>query len=180
MTGTESVAEHSHRAMVVAFFLAYKAGADPAKTMTMAAFHDLAETRTGDSDWLQKQYLTQDEDKALACQLDDLGKGGEALAALLSEYKLRESLESRVAKDADKLEYVLSLRELALAGNGEAKYRLESENASPDHLYTPEAKKLWKEIMTTHPTDWIRQDLASTYRHYKDMTRTRKRTIDKT
>ncbi len=44
----ESVAEHSHRAAVLAYIIATMEGADPHRACTLAVFHDLPETRTTD------------------------------------------------------------------------------------------------------------------------------------
>lgn len=167
---TESVAEHSHRALVIAYFLAKKLGLDAGKAALMAGFHDMAESRMGDSDWLQKQYMDQDEEKALNAQLNPLGKLADGLKDILHEYKVRKSLESRIAKDADNVEYVLSLKELEMAGNLEAKRRLHSENTSVEHLYTPLAKKIVNMIKKSNPTDWTRQDLIKTFKKYKKQT----------
>lgn len=163
---TESVAEHSHRAMIIAYLLAKKSGADPHKAMLMSAFHDMPETRTGDSNWLQKPYLQQDEEKALNAQLSMIGKLGDELQALLKEYKDRKSLESQVAKDADYIEYFLSLKELELTGNIEAKRRLNTENTSIDHMYTKEGKDIAKLVKETDPTNWTRADLVRTHGKY--------------
>ena len=163
---TESVAEHAHRASIIAFFLAQRCGVDPYTTTIMALFHDMAETRTGDSNWLQKPYINQFEDKAVEQQLEGLGDNALLLKTILKEYKERKSLESKVAKDADSLEYILSLRELELTGNLEAKRRLDSESTTDKHLYTQEAKKLRAIIMKTHPTQWTRKDMLESHNKY--------------
>lgn len=167
MEDTESVAEHLHRVVAIAYFLARATGADTKKVLVMAEFHDMAETRTGDSNWLQKPYLTQDEKRSHFFQLHPLGKLSTELSALLAEYKERKTLESHVVKDADNIEYVLSLRELELKGNAEAKRRLSSENTSGELLYTPKAKELIKLIKNTHPTEWTRSDMIQTFKKYK-------------
>jgi putative hydrolase of HD superfamily len=163
---TESVAEHSHRVSIIAYLLAKKVGVDPYKTLLMAIFHDIAETRTGDSNWVQKSYLKQDEEKATKSQLKLMDDLGIELEEILIEYKKRESLESQVAKDADYLDYFLSLRELAMTGNIEAERRLNSENTSLDHMYTDEGKKLAKMIKETDPTEWTRKDLVESHDKY--------------
>ena len=167
LTQTESVAEHSHRAMIIAYFLAKLCKAQAEKAMMMAAFHDMAETRTGDSDWVQKQYLSQDEQKALDRQLLPLGGIASGLKLILKEYKERKSLESQIAKDADYIEYFMSLKELAWAGNKEAEQRLGSENTALNHMYTKQGKKLAREVKAANPVDWVKEDLVATHKNYR-------------
>lgn len=163
---TESVAEHSHRAMTIAYVLAKKVGADAHKAMLMAAFHDMPETRTGDSNWVQKSYLIQDEERALSLQLANLSDFGDELQEILKEYKERKSLESHVAKDADYIEYFCSLKEMELKGNKEASRRLKSENTSLDHMYTKEGKKLARIVKKTNPIEWTKSDLKKSHGKY--------------
>lgn len=163
---TESVAEHSHRAMIIAYVLAKKVKADAHKAMLMAAFHDMPESRTGDSNWVQKSYLSQDEERALSSQLANLSNLGNELQEVLKEYKERKSLESHVAKDADYLEYFSSLKELELRGNKEAARRLKSENTSLDHMYTKEGKRLAGLIKKTSPVEWTKADLKKSHGKY--------------
>ncbi|MFZ2663947.1 MAG: HD domain-containing protein [Patescibacteria group bacterium] len=171
---TESVAEHSHRAMLISYFLAKKVGADPYKCILMASLHDLAEARTGDSNWVQKSYITQDEDKATEEQLLPLRDLSKDLFRLLSEYKERKTLESQVTKDADNIEYVLSLRELELTGNKEATRRLNSENTFLDKLFTEEAKAIVILIKKTGPTEWTQKDLRISHKSYKEFAKSKK------
>lgn len=167
----ESVAEHSHRAMIVAYFLGRLAKADAAKAALMAGFHDMAETRTGDSDWVQKQYLQQNEEKARKAQFEGLGELADELNDIIKEYKKRETLEAKLAKDADYIEFFMSIKELAWKGNTEAKYRLNSENTAIEHLYTTEGKKLARLVKKADPTAWTRQDLVETHKKYRGMTK---------
>ena len=50
--------------------LALEEGLDVEKVLVMSLFHDMAETRTGDSHWIQKPYVKQDEDSAISDQLE--------------------------------------------------------------------------------------------------------------
>lgn len=167
LENTESVAEHTHRAMIITYLLAKMSGADATKALMMSAFHDMPETRTSDSSWVQKQYMNQDEDKALHAQLSLMGGLGKEIEELLFEYKERQSLESKVAKDADNLEYILSLRELELRGNKEAERRLKQDRGNYAIYFTDEAKKLLDIIYDVHPTEWTRRDLSETLKKYK-------------
>ena len=56
--GAESVAEHVYCVTLVAWVLAQMHDqADAHKLISMCLFHDLAEARTGDLNYVQKQYL---------------------------------------------------------------------------------------------------------------------------
>lgn len=163
---TESVAEHSHRVIIIAYILATKANANPYKTMLMATFHDLAETRTGDFNWHQKQYCTANEQSILEKQILSLGSNFNDLKNILDEYKKRKTLESKLAKDADYMEYILSLKEHELTGNLEAKRRIIKEEHL-DHFYTPIAKELVKKIIKSKPNSWYQADRKSTAKYSK-------------
>lgn len=162
----ETVAEHSQRVTIIAYILAKEIGADPFKTIIMAAFHDLPESRTGDANWHQKQYVTHDEEKAQEAQFTLMGKASDEVRSLLKEYKERKTLESQVAKDADNIDYLLSLKELELQGNLEAKRRLAPPDATKEHLYTDLAKKMFDDIMTSKPNEWYQADRKKTHKDY--------------
>ena len=54
----ESVAEHSWRTAVLAWVIAAAQGADPERAATIGVFHDLAEARTGDIEYVGHHYVT--------------------------------------------------------------------------------------------------------------------------
>lgn len=61
------------------------------KSLAMATFHDLAEARTGDLDFVAKHYGVIDEEKAVSDQLDGL-EFSEDLHKLIEEYEKRTAL----------------------------------------------------------------------------------------
>jgi putative hydrolase of HD superfamily len=92
--GFETVAAHSFRTAVIAFILAKSApGADPEKALKMALFHDLAEARTGDHNYVNKQYVAVDEERATRDATRNIPNGLE-VEALLLEYYAGETLEA--------------------------------------------------------------------------------------
>lgn len=163
---TESVAEHSHRVSIIGYMLAKKLNADSSKVLLMCTFHDMTETRTWDSNWVQKPYVKQDEHKVLNDQLIWIPELSDELKIVIEEYNNRNTLESKIAKDADVLEYFLSLKELALTWNEEAKRRLDNNNTRLEYLYTDEAKTLWKLIKYSNPTDWCYTNMDDTWSKY--------------
>lgn len=161
----ESIADHSQRVTIIAYLLAKKSGVDPHKAMLIAAFHDLPETRTGDSNWHQKEYTTQDEEKAWLAQLGLMGDDMGELKKAIKEYKERKTFISKLVKDSDNIEYVISLKELALQGNEEAKRRIK-EDVDLKHLYTDVGKKIMKQIVSSKPNEWYQKDRSVTHKKY--------------
>ena len=99
-TGRESVAGHSFRTAVIGYALAKQhPDADIPKTVFMCLFHDLHEARTGDHNYVNKQYVTVDEDRAVSDMAEGLGFGDEIIS-LTDEFNQAETLEARLAKDA--------------------------------------------------------------------------------
>ena len=72
---------------------------------------------------------------------------------MLSEYRVRESLEARVAKDADLLDQILLLREYELRGNQEAGKWLAGK-AQYNMLSTEVGKRLAEELYRQAPSEW--------------------------
>ena len=72
-SGRESVAEHSFRTAVIGYFLSLREPeADVRKTTLMCLFHDIPEARTGDHNYVNKQYVEVDEDRALTDATQEL------------------------------------------------------------------------------------------------------------
>ncbi len=74
---------------------------------------------------------------------------------MVNEYEKRESREARIAKDADRLDQFLLLKEHALAGNQEAMRRFEEKynGSQRDDMYSDSAKKIFDEILATSPNE---------------------------
>lgn len=149
-SGSQSVAEHLHRASAIAYTLALMANVDPYKVATMAIFHDISESRISDLNYVHQKYNTRLEDKAHA----DIVSGfpyGEHLKALIDEYEDRETYESKLVKDADNLEWIMSLKEQVDIGNAKAEEWLPSAAA---RLKTKEGISLGKVILETRSDRW--------------------------
>lgn len=150
-TGKESVAEHSFMITFIAYVLSeMEPAADARKLISMCLVHDLPETRIGDLNYVQKQYVTADENKAVADATRHV-PFGPALAELIAEFSRGETLEARLAKDADQLALVLELKALADGGSD-----------APDkwmpfvlkRLKTATAKKLAESILAAERDNW--------------------------
>ncbi len=150
-TGGESVADHSFRTAVIGYALASEEpDADRSKVVLMCLFHDFPEARTGDHNYVNKRYVTSDEDKALEDQVRDLRFGRE-IVAMAKEFNACASLEARLSRDADQLDLILELKGQLDLGNSNAKEWLKY---AVKRIKTKGAKKLAQEILSTHSAEW--------------------------
>ncbi|MDR1045059.1 MAG: HD domain-containing protein [Candidatus Adiutrix sp.] len=149
--GRENVAEHSFGVCVLAFTLARMNGrADLSRTLKLALFHDLAEARTGDLNYMNKRYATMDEDRAMRDAAEGLPFGPELLEDW-AEWRAGQSLEAKLAADADQLDMILELRRLETLGSGQAADWL---FYARKRLKTEEGQRLFEEIAGGDPTRW--------------------------
>jgi putative hydrolase of HD superfamily len=130
---------------------------DENKIIKMALVHDLPETRTSDHSYVQKVYVTADEERAA----DDLFNGTVVndFREVLREYEKRDTIEAKIVKDADNLDIDLELKEIEEMGSKlPLKWTPDNRQMVRDQkLYTESAKKLWDEIQTSDPSNWHRK-----------------------
>ncbi|HSO19011.1 MAG TPA: HD domain-containing protein [Desulfosarcina sp.] len=149
--GKESVAEHTYAVMCIAWALArLTPEADTGRLLTMCLAHDLPEARMGDLNYVQKQYVAADERLAVAHLTRGLSFGPE-IRALIDEFNARETLEARLAGDADQLAFLLDLKSLSDMG-----YRAPDKWAGhvKDRLQTPAGIRLAECIAGTEWDSW--------------------------
>ena len=150
-TGRESVAGHSFRTAIIGYSLAKQhPAADIQKTVFMCLFHDLHEARTGDHNYVNKQYVTVDEDRAVSDMAQGLAFGDEIIS-LTDEFNRAETVEARLAKDADQLDLMLELKEQLDLGNRSATDWL---YYAQKRLLTETALKMAETLLKTDRTDW--------------------------
>ena len=147
--------EHSFRVAFLALMLARKEGVkDEGKIIKMALVHDLAETRVSDHSYIQKVYVTSDEDRAAK----DLFAGvslGDLCSDILAEYEARKTPEAKIVKDADNLDVDLELKELDERGSKlPAKWVGTRRLVRDKKLYTESAKKFWDELQKADVASW--------------------------
>lgn len=149
-----NLAEHHLRVMWLAITIAKYEKADIDKVLKMALVHDIAESRTGDVDYLSRQYVIRNEELGLKDMLKSTALEKEFLK-LYEEYEKRESLEAKVAKDADTLDVDLELNEQESRGF-KLKYAWKGQRAhvGKTQLYTKTAKKFWDAIQKSDPNEW--------------------------
>ena len=149
---SDSIASHSYRVTWIGWLLAKMEGADPYKVVMMCLTHDTGEARSTDHNWLHKRYVKVFEDEIRRDQLGPLPFSKE-LFAITDEYNERQSLEAKIAKDADLLDQVLLLKEYEHQGNREAAKWLVGKREGK-RFFTRSAKTLVKAVCDQTPGDW--------------------------
>lgn len=151
-SGKQSVAEHSFRVTLVAYTLAkfIDEPIDAYKLMMLCLFHDLPEARTGDLNYMQKKYVAIHLDKTLK-DIEQASHCGPEIVEWIEEYEKGESLEAKIAHDADQLELLLVLKQEHDLGNSNA---LEWFQNGQKRLRTTVAKQLSQAILETPSNEW--------------------------
>jgi len=150
-SGDESVADHTCRTLFIAYVLGHMVeGVDRERLLKLCLFHDFPEARLGDLNYVNKKYVKPNEQKIV----DELAVRlpfGEELAALIVEFESRETLEARLANDADQLDLLLHIKEQQDTGNPRVGPWLEHAFA---RLETEPARRIARVALETDSTDW--------------------------
>jgi putative hydrolase of HD superfamily len=150
-SGSESVADHSFMTTFIGYVLSNVVPeADALRVIQMCLIHDLTEARTGDMNYVQKKYVTVDESRAVKDLAESL-PFGEAMTDLIEEFNAGETLEARLAHDADQLSLVLELKALEDAGNHGPSTWLPHVVG---RVRTSAGQSLAKEILNTASDEW--------------------------
>ena len=158
----ENVAEHSFRAAVMGYVLAKmendassdeNSKVDVHKTVMMALFNDLHETRLNDLHKVGHRYIDfrAAETKANQEQTSELGEMGKEMFGFHEEFQERKTKEAIIARDADLLENAYQAKEYLEIGYKDAQSWIDSIWKI---INTDSAKKLLKEIETTSSNEW--------------------------
>lgn len=171
-SGQQSVAEHINRTVYIGYVLSTMVeGVDQAKILKMCLFHDLAEARTSDLNYVHQKYAEADEEKALQDLIATVPFGDDIFQTL-KEMQARKTMESRLAKDADRLEWILSLKEEVDTGNSRADTWIPS---SMQRLDTEVARELGQQIISTNSDEWWFSDKEDEWWVSRNKKATRKR-----
>jgi putative hydrolase of HD superfamily len=150
-TGNQTVSEHVSRTVFIGYTLALlEKGVDVLKVLKMCLLHDLAEARVSDLNYVHQKYVTREEEKAI----EDLAKTlpfGDDLKEVLGEYREKKTREAILAKDADNLEWIISLKEQFDIGNTRAKDWISS---AIKRLKSDVAREIADEILKTTSDEW--------------------------
>lgn len=156
-SGRESIAEHSFMTAFICFAMAKM---DPdincEKLVTMALVHDIAEARTGDFNYVEKKYSKTDESKAISHLIKHLSFGKD-IKNLIDEFNAGETNESKLAKDADQISFILELKKIEDTGaKGPEKWLPHVLK----RLKTDIGKQLAQHIMETRWDEWWMNDYS--------------------
>ena len=115
----DTIASHCFHVGVIAYCLTRMEGLsheEGLKAMAMGVIHDLAEARTGDNDFISKNYTKMDEARAVEDQFKGIDFGKDLKKEVL-EYEERTSKISLCVKDADALAQIYMEWTLSWQGN---------------------------------------------------------------
>lgn len=149
-SGSQNIASHSFRTAIIGYVLASSSGADVSKTVLLCLFHDIPETRTGDINYFQRKYVKKDEKKAVK----DICRGLESLSDIetfVTEFNDGTSQEALLARDADCLELIFTLKEELDKGNSQA---LNWINSALKRIATKEGRKIAEAAIDRKYYDW--------------------------
>lgn len=151
----QNLAEHHLRVIWIALILAEREKiADKEKVIKLALVHDIAESRTGDVNYLQRQYVERLEQKGLTDMLASTSLTAE-FTALWREYEQRQSIEAKIVKDADNLDVDFELMEQRSRGHDFGdQWAIMRRRVAETKLYTKSAKAMWDALMNSHPHAW--------------------------
>lgn len=151
----DNLSEHTFRVVWIALALAkMEKGVDEEKLVKIAIVHDIAESRAGDADYVSSMYCKRDENQAIKDMLDKTVFENEFLP-LIEEYEERKTIEAKIVKDADNLDVDFLITELEEAGNNMiSRWRKMRRKTVPELLYTKSAKRIYKALQTSKPSDW--------------------------
>lgn len=147
---TDTIASHSFEVAVIGMILAREENADENRVMKMCLFHDTAEARIGDANFIHKFYVKREEEKALSDQIAGTPIA-EEIASIIKEYEAGETKEALIAKDADLLDQILV--QSATIKDPQDK-KLWNENSAKG-LKSESAKHLAQALSDTNPLSWV-------------------------
>ena len=145
----ESVAEHSWRLALMAYFVKDEfPQADLEKLLAMCLLHDMGEAFTGDIPAFEKSPEDERREEAvLAAWVRDLPAPycGE-LTALFEEMQALESLEARLCKALDKLEALIQHNEADISTWLPLEYELQLTYGQRETRFSPYLRRLMEEV----------------------------------
>ena len=150
-TGKQSVAEHLLRTVYITYILCHMTPkANRERAILMALVHDLGEARTSDLNYVHQKYGRLAEVQAISDIAESVPFGKE-IKKLYLEENARQTLEAKLVKEADNIEWLATMREEEAKGNIKARAW---GKMTYKRLKTPAGKKIGKLILTTHPDNW--------------------------
>lgn len=155
--GGESVAEHSFIITLISFVMARMVPeADSGRIVSMCLVHDLPEARIGDINYVQKKYVSADESKAVDHLCRNLPFGNE-IKGLIEEFNAGETMEAKLAKDADQIAFLLDLKSIGdVAGSHPEKW----VKVVMERLKTDVGREIASAVLSSKWDDWWLNDYS--------------------
>ncbi len=169
----DTVASHSHHTAIIAYSIARMENLsheEGMRAMAMANLHDLPEARTGDFDFIQKNYSKPDEEKAITDTFAGFDFGSD-LHKLIIEYEKRDTLTAQCAKDADLVEQMYQEWVLGWQGNKLAQRWFDDKQAmTVPKFYTESAKTIILKMKDSNPQEWWWYEFVTNNYNSKNLT----------
>lgn len=150
-SSNDTIASHSFRTAIIGYLLADLEGVNKDKVLKLALFHDMAETRTGDANFIHHFYVEQKEKLVYQDQCKNINSG-EGIKRLLDELNEGKTKEAIVAKDADTLDQLFLEKEVL---NEKPEDFLKWHEFSVKKLKTKFAKQLAQTLKNRNPMQWF-------------------------
>lgn len=147
----DTIASHSFRTAVIGYLLSDLENVNRDKVLKMALFHDIAETRTGDANFIHHFYVEQKEKIASQDQIKNIANS-EEIESLLDELRAGKTREAIVVKDADTLDQLFLEKEVL---NEKPEDFAKWHEFSIRKLKTKSAKKLAQSLKNRNPMQWF-------------------------
>ncbi len=150
-----NLAEHHFRVIWLALIIAKHENAkNTEKILKMALVHDVSESRTGDVDYLSRQYVKRNEELGIKDILKDTVLEKE-FVELWKEFDKLESIEAKIVKDADILDVDLEAKEQISQGVDVMQHLKDQRKfLHTQKLQTKTAKKIAKALQISNVHDW--------------------------
>lgn len=149
-SGNQNISSHSFRTSIISYVLAKRLEADSSIAVLLSLFHDIPETRTGDINYFQKKYIEKDELKAVNDIADNFPELKE-LPEMINKFNNDESIEAVIARDADVLELIFTLKEEQDTGNHQAEIWIKD---ALKRLKLDESIKIAETALSVKSYDW--------------------------
>ena len=153
----ESIASHVLRAVQIGEVLCYLEGGDELSVKNIILYHDNGEARITDLHKLAQKYFAKDqlhkaELEALKDQVKNLPRElGEKMLKSFISYEKGDSIDAKIARDADTLELLVTIREYELIGHENFGFWFDD---AKKHLKTDSGRKLFKKIRKGKFNNW--------------------------
>lgn len=156
-TSFDTIASHSFHVGIIAYCIARMeklSHEEGLRAIAVGLIHDLAEARTGDNDFVSKNYTTMDEQKAVDDQFTGIAFGQD-LKKELTEYEERKTKLSQCIKDADAVAQICMEWTLSWQGNklAEKWFKGAMVHRVP-YFRTESAKQLVELMKNSDPQEW--------------------------